>query len=238
MTVLLQRFRPTAGAIVSRKGIALSPFEVIGVVPDSARRPERPLNAVPWMYVPLTSLGDFPTVFTLFARAPQPVELVPDLSRLIEDTDRGLPWTRVEPASAIFDAEASPTRSLTAGVGSSGLVALGLAAAGLFAVLAYSVSLRAREIGIRIALGAAPRRVTALVLRQAFRLTLTGIVIGYALALPLAHTMRVVFLGVSPFDPMALVPVAVALLVTAFIAAAVPARRAAAVDPVAMLRSE
>jgi ABC-type antimicrobial peptide transport system permease subunit len=144
----------------------------------------------------------------------------------------------VEPASAIFDAEASPTRSLTAGVGSSGLVALGLAAAGLFAVLAYSVSLRAREIGIRIALGAAPRRVTALVLRQAFRLTLTGIVIGYALALPLAHTMRVVFLGVSPFDPMALVPVAVALLVTAFIAAAVPARRAAAVDPVAMLRSE
>jgi ABC-type lipoprotein release transport system permease subunit len=63
-------------------------------------------------------------------------------------------------------------------------------------------------------------------------------VIGYALALPLASLIRVVFLGVSPFDPVAIAPVALALLLTALIAAAVPARRAAAVDPVVVLRAE
>jgi ABC-type antimicrobial peptide transport system permease subunit len=238
MSLSVQRLRRVAGALVSRSEIVPVPVDVVGVVPDSVRRPDRPLNAVPWMYLPLSALTDFPTAFTVFARTPQPGELAPDLSRLISDTDRRVPWTRVQTASEIFSTETSPTRSLAAGVGSSGLVALALAAAGLFAVLAYSVSLRSREIGIRMALGAAPRRVTSLVLRQAFRLTLIGILIGYALALPLASTIRVVFLGVSPFDPIAMVPVALALLVTAFVAAAVPARRAASVDPVAVLRAE
>ncbi|HYN05903.1 MAG TPA: ABC transporter permease [Vicinamibacterales bacterium] len=236
LTVSVQRFRQIVGALHTRSEVSVA--EIVGVVPDSVRGPNRPLYAVPWMYFPLDPRTDFPTMFTLFGRTSQPVELAPDLSRLITETDRGAAWTRVEPAAAIFAAETSPTRSLAAGVGSSGLVALMLAAAGLFAVLAYSVSLRSREIGIRMALGAAPRRVTGLVLRQAFRLTLTGIVIGYALALPLAHAIRVVFLGVSPLDPVALVPVGLALLLTACIAAAVPARRAASVDPVTVLRSE
>ena len=238
LTISVQRFRRVAGAVVTRSEIVPVPVDIIGVVPDSVRRPDRPLNAVPWMYFPLDALTEFPTVFTVFARTAQPDELAPDLSRLISDTDRRGPWTRVQTAAEIFSTETGPARSLAAGVGSSGLVALALAATGLFAVLAYTVSLRSREIGIRMALGAAPRRVTALVLRQAFRLTLTGILSGYALALPLAHTIRGVFLGVSPFDPIAMVPVALALLLTAFIAAAVPARRAASVDPVAVLRAE
>jgi ABC-type antimicrobial peptide transport system permease subunit len=76
------------------------------------------------------------------------------------------------------------------------------------------------------------------VLRQAVRLTVIGIIAGYALALPLAHTIRFVFLGVSPLDPIAMAPVAIALLVTTFAAAALPARRAMAVDPVAVLRAD
>jgi ABC-type antimicrobial peptide transport system permease subunit len=157
---------------------------------------------------------------------------------MMTSLDGRIPWGRVETAAAVFEREASPTRSLAGWIGASGLVALGLASAGLFAVLAYSVSLRSREIGIRIALGAEPRRVTRLVVRQALRLTLVGIIAGYALALPLAQTIRFVFLGVSPLDPIAMAPVAAALLLTTLAAAALPARRAAAVDPVAVLRAE
>jgi ABC-type antimicrobial peptide transport system permease subunit len=168
----------------------------------------------------------------------RPDEIAPELSRVITGLDGRLPWARVETGAAVFANETSPTRSLAGWVGSSGLVALGLASAGLFAVLAYSVSLRSREIGIRIALGAGPRRVTRLVLRQALRLTLVGIIAGYALALPLAYTIRFVFLGVSPLDPIAMAPVAGALLVTTLAAAVLPARRAASVDPVTVLRAD
>ncbi len=236
MTVSVQRYRSIAGALRARSDTVLA--DIVGVVPDSVRYPNRPLRAVPSIYFPMSAISEFPTVFTLFARTAHPAELAPELSRLITETDRRVPWTRVEPASAIFAAESSPTRSLAVGVGSSGVVALALAAAGLFAMLAYSVSLRSREIGIRMALGAAPHRVTRMVLRQALVVTLVGIAAGYALALPIANAIQSVFLGISPFDPIALAPVALALLMTAFVAAAVPARRAASVDPVAILRSE
>jgi hypothetical protein len=239
MTMAVRRFMPNpAMPSVYVRDPRSYPVEIVGVVPDSVRRPDRPLRSTPFAYFPLNTEADVPTTFTLFARAERPDDMAPELRRMIMGLDGRTPWGRVETAAALFASEASPTRSLAGWIGTSGLVALGLASAGLFAVLAYSVSLRSREIGIRIALGAGPSRVTRLVLRQALRLTLVGIVAGYGLALPLAYTIRFVFLGVSPLDPIAMAPVAGALLITTLVAAVLPARRAAAVDPVTVLRAD
>ncbi len=117
-------------------------------------------------------------------------------------------------------------------------VALLLAAVGLFGVLAYSVSLRTREIGVRIALGADPQRVARLVVRQGLALALTGAALGLAGALALTHLMESLVFGVKPTDPYTFALVAALLVAVAAAASYLPARRAARVDPMAALRAE
>jgi putative ABC transport system permease protein len=104
--------------------------------------------------------------------------------------------------------------------------------------MAYLVSLRRHEIGIRMAIGARPADVLRLVLRQAMRLGLVGSVSGLAITIPLAMLLRAALVGVSPLDPVAtLTPVAMLALVT-LLAATLPARRAARIDPIRALRED
>jgi predicted permease len=119
----------------------------------------------------------------------------------------------------------------------AGLATL-LAAVGLYAVLAYSVAQRTREIGVRMALGADAGRVRGLVLRQVGLLTLTGGLIGLGAAVALARAARSLLFGVTGHDPLALGGAALALAAVAFGAGYLPARRASRVDPMASLRSE
>ena len=111
-----------------------------------------------------------------------------------------------------------------------------LAAVGLFAMMAYVVSLRTRELGIRVALGARSGDVVGLVVRQAVRLAVYGSIAGVAIAVPIAFGLRALLAGVSPLDPLALAPTLALLFVVAIAAAVIPARRAARVDPVSVLR--
>ncbi len=119
-----------------------------------------------------------------------------------------------------------------------GLIALILAAAGLYSVMAYAVSQRTREIGIRMALGARPRKVLADVMWQGAALTLAGLAVGIALSLAGARLVAGMLVGVSANDPATFAGAGIFLTAVALVASYVPARRAARVDPMVALRLE
>jgi predicted permease len=123
-------------------------------------------------------------------------------------------------------------------VGLFGAVALMLAMAGVFGVMAYSVSRRTREIGVRVALGARSQDVLAMILGQGLRTVLIGIVIGLAGSFALTRTIQSLLFGVTPSDPLTFCAVVVLLMAVALLACYVPARRVAKVDPMVALRYE
>jgi putative ABC transport system permease protein len=119
-----------------------------------------------------------------------------------------------------------------------GVLALLLAAVGVYGVTSYAVSLRTREIGVRMALGADARSTVGLVLRRSMVTTMAGIALGWVGAVGVARSMSALVYKVRPADPVTLGGVAVLLVVIAMAASAVPARRAARIDPMAALRQE
>jgi len=121
---------------------------------------------------------------------------------------------------------------------SLGLLALSLAAVGLYGVMAYSVAQRTREIGIRVALGAQPRDVLGIVFSQGMRLVGIGVALGAAGGAAVSRVLRRLFFGLSPFDPIAYVSMSMFLVAVALLACYLPARRATKVDPLTALRHE
>jgi ABC-type antimicrobial peptide transport system permease subunit len=134
--------------------------------------------------------------------------------------------------------QVAPVRTMAILSAAYALLALFLAGFGLFAVLAHDVSQRTQEIGIRMALGALPRSVLALVLRQGLLLTLAGLAAGIVGAVLITRTMQALLFGVSPTEPAVFGAIAVLLLFVAFLACWVPARRAMRLDPLEALRQE
>jgi predicted permease len=129
-------------------------------------------------------------------------------------------------------------RLMAALAGAFGLLALVLAAVGIYGLLAYAVSQRTREIGIRVALGAQRSRVMALVVRGARRPLVIGLAVGLPTALALSRLIQSMLFGLTPTDPLAIGGATLLLIVVAHLAAYVPARRAARIDPLIALRSE
>jgi len=131
-----------------------------------------------------------------------------------------------------------PARLGAVGVSVVGVVAMALAAIGLYGVIAYAVARRSREIGIRMALGAQPSAVVALVLRQGLGLTAAGLGVGTVIALGAATALSRALYGISVVDPMAWGATIAILVTVAALANALPARRAAVIDPSTALRAE
>lgn len=123
-------------------------------------------------------------------------------------------------------------------LGAIGILALALAAVGLYGVIAYAVSQRTQEMGVRLALGAAPGDLLRMVLRQGVTLTVIGLAVGLVLALGAVGFMRSLLPGITPRDPVTFIGIPLILCLVAVIAALIPARRASAVDPVVALRYE
>ena len=142
------------------------------------------------------------------------------------------------PAAEIAATTVAPTRIGAMLLGSFGVLALLLASVGLYGVIAYSVSLRTREVGVRMALGAKPRDIARLVLGQGGRLALAGIGIGAALAAGAGKVLESMLYGVGAFDPAAYAIAAALLLAVAVAANLVPALQAARIDPMRVLRGE
>ena len=123
-------------------------------------------------------------------------------------------------------------------VGAFGALALGLAGIGVYGVMSLIVSERTREVGVRLALGAEPAQLLTMIVGQAAKLAVIGVVIGLAVAVPIVPLLDSQLYGIKSFDPLTFLSVPVALLVIAALAAMVPARKAMRIDPLAALRIE
>ena len=150
--------------------------------------------------------------------------------------DPGLPVFNVVPLSEAISVSLLPARIAGSLLGAVGMLALMLAALGIYGVLSYLVRARTREIGVRVAIGATPRAVATLVVRQAMTWTAAGAVIGIALAAALTRFLASFLYGVSPADPWTFGGVSLLLVLVACAAAIAPAVRASRLDPLVALR--
>jgi putative ABC transport system permease protein len=146
--------------------------------------------------------------------------------------------TSVQPLRAVMSIALFPSQAAALMLSALGIVAWVLSVAGLYGVVAYSVSRRIPEIGIRMALGATPRSILRLLLKDGIALAVVGVAIGIAAALAGAPALDVLLAGVTPFDPVTYLSVAVALLVTAAAASYWPARKGTRLTPSNALRNE
>jgi ABC-type antimicrobial peptide transport system permease subunit len=147
-------------------------------------------------------------------------------------------FTEDASAEDIAQTTMAPTRIGAMVVAAFGALALLLAAVGLYGVIAYSVSRRTREVGIRMAVGARPRQVLTMVLAQGARLALVGAAIGAIASAAVGRVLESLLYGVSRFDPIAYAIAAIVLLATAVAANVIPALVAARIDPVKALRTD
>jgi len=187
------------------------------------------------LYRQATNLGGY----TYVLRSPlAPAQLIPALRNATKQIDPDLPLTQIRTQQQEIDADMQQERmfaSLTAGFG---LLALALACVGIYGIMAYTVSQRTNEIGIRLALGAARERIRAMVLRETAWLAAIGVAIGLAATLALARLIQSMLYGLKPYDPLTLGASMLVLLLVAFIAGWIPAYRASQVNPIDALRSE
>ena len=158
--------------------------------------------------------------------------------QIVRDIDPSLPAFSMSPLADIVSESVAERRFSMLLLGLFAFVALFLAAVGLYGVVAYTVGQRTQEIGLRMAIGAAPGQVMRMVIGGGMKLAILGVVIGTAAALGLAEYVASLLFGVTPFDPASYAATAGVLLAVAAIACFVPARRAMRVDPIVALRQE
>jgi ABC-type antimicrobial peptide transport system permease subunit len=176
--------------------------------------------------------------FIVIRTVGDPAALTEMVRREARAIDKDLPVYDLRTMLQVRSESVAERRFLLLLVGAFGLLALMLAAVGVYGVMSVAVSERTQEVGVRLALGAQPSGVLRMIVSHASRLTLAGIVIGLLLTWPLTPLLESQLFGVRAADPMTLVGVPMVLLVTAIIAALVPARRAMRVDPVQALREQ
>jgi hypothetical protein len=218
-------------------------YTVIGVVGDTR---DTSLAAPPTqaVYIPETleegsGFGQTKRTMALVVRtAGAGATIDPAVRQAVRELDPTLPLFDVRPMTAVFRAATAQLSFIILVLGGAAAVTLILSAVGLYGVLAYVVTLRRRELGIRIALGATPRAVAAAMTRYGIALTSVGILFGLAIFALVARFLRALLFGVAASDPLTLGGSALTLLAVAMLASWVPARRAARVDPADALRAE
>ena len=213
-------------------------FRIVGVVQNSKiyRLTEAPQ---PYFYVPMRQIYRPEMGLVFYVRASSSISsAITALQRQAQAVDPAVPVFDVTSLNDIIAASLFTQRISASLLGVLGNVALLLAAVGLYGVMAYSVAQRTNEIGIRMALGALSRDVLRLVLGQAAKLAMMGVVVGTAVALALTRLMSTLLFGVSATDPTTFAGVALLLAVVALAASYIPVRRAMKLDPMVALRYE
>jgi predicted permease len=215
-------------------GIRNEPYEIIGIVGDTRYQS---LQGEPsaTMYVPTR---EFLFVNLVIRTQGDPLSLVGGVRKEVNALDPDQPIAAIRPMTEWVAMSAAGARYRTTLLGLFALLAMILAATGIYGVMSYSVAQRTQEIGVRMALGARPLDVLKLVVRQGMMLALIGVIVGLAGALALTRVMSSLLFGVTERDPITFVAVAALLIVVAFISCFVPAHRATRVDPLIALRCE
>jgi putative ABC transport system permease protein len=212
------------------------PYQVVGVV-RSARLADPREEADPAMYLPMLQAG--PLVARIVVRtAGDPEGLAGPIRAIVRRHDRNVLMSDVQTMDAVVDRAFADFRMMVRYLGLFAAVALFLAAVGLYGALAYDVSQRAHEIGVRAAMGATRAGILALVLRRGTWLVGIGMVAGVAAACPGTRLVRHLLFDTVPLDPAVYAGAVLALGVVAAAACVVPALRATQIDPAVVLRGE
>ena len=217
---------------------------VVGIVGDAKNQAldEDPRQEA---YVPLPQqaaavggIGPSRSLTMVIRTAVEPTSLISQVRQEVSSVDRNIPITRVRTMEQVLEAAVVQPRFNVILLVVFGVIALCLGAIGIYGVIAYTVAQRTHEIGARMALGATRGDVLKLVIRQGMELAVAGVAIGTAAALGLTRLMTGLLYGVGPTDPLTFAAIAVLLVLVAFVACFVPARRATKVDPIIALRYE
>jgi predicted permease len=227
-------------------------FRIVGIVRDAKfagfnlSQPARPMFYVPLAqnveYKPddvmrrVEVQSHFIGGILLVTNAP-PGSLEPVLTRMLADLDPNMTITSIRTMQQQVELTFSQERAVAGLAGLFGIVALILAAIGLYGVTAYTVAQRTNEIGIRMALGASRGKVVQIVLQGAFTRVAIGLLLGLPLAVGAGRLISSELYGVSSWDPLALMVAAGALAISAFFASIIPASRAASISPMETLRN-
>jgi putative ABC transport system permease protein len=210
--------------------------EIVGVV-GSVRYDGLANTPRPMMYAPLAQDG-FGTMWVVARTTGDPVDLMTEARQVVRSLDPALPAYSMNTLEDVISESIAPRRFPMLLLGLFAAIALGLAAVGLYGVVAYGVSLRTQEIGIRMAIGAGRGDVLRMIVAGGMRVALIGVVAGIAGALALSRLLRTMLFGVTVVDPASYAVTALMLLTVAALACYIPARRAMRLDPLTALRQE
>ena len=212
-------------------------YAIVGIVP-SVRHGEVGIEPkIPQIYWPAAQFSDLQTTLLLRTEG-EPTALLPSIRAVVRSIDPQVPIFATRTMEQAVAASVGTQRLSATLIAGFSILALFLAALGLYGVLAYSVTQRTREIGIRIALGSPQSGIYGLIVRRAMMMVGLGIFAGVALAISCGPLIRHLVYGVAPYDPATIIGVAVLLIAIATLACLLPARRAARVDPIQALRTE
>ena len=211
--------------------------EIVGVVADVVYAPldRRPNRAS--FYTPYTQFT-YASRMVFVRTSSDPMSVVPGVRRAIAGVDPELAMRDVQPLSEVVSGSWARHRFDAVLFGGFGVLALLLAASGIFAVLSYAVQTRTREFGVRIALGADSARVVRDVLKEGMGFPIVGLLVGIGAALGTTRLLQSALYEVSPQEPRVFIGTALLLLITAAAACVLPAWRATRTDPIAALRAE
>jgi len=236
---MARRYWPEGTALGGRIRKGETTIEVVGIAADTkyASLTERP---VAQLFYPL-SQRNASTVRLIARTTGDPTALVGGLRDALRGLDANLPVYDARTMQEHMQGALFVQRMAADLLGAMGVLALLLAAIGLYGVMSYAVSQRTQEMGIRLALGASPGSLLGMVVGQGMKLTAIGLLIGMALALGAFGSIgavRSLLPGISPLDPMTFIAVPLTLTLIALVASWIPARRAGRVDPLVALRVE
>ena len=210
---------------------------IIGVV-GTIKHNDLTEDAKPVIYYPYSQAPWYSGLYLTVRTRQDPAAVMQEARAKVAEIDRNLPVYNVTPLQERLDQSLGARRLAMVVLSAFAVVALLLALLGVYGVLSYSTSRRAHELGIRMALGAVPGDLIRMVLGSGLALTLVGLAVGLAGFLMLARLLSTVLYGVTPRDPVTIVAGVAVLASGAILAAYIPARRAARVDPVEALREE
>jgi putative ABC transport system permease protein len=236
---MAQRYWPGQNPVGKEMSLAFGQrqrLEIVGVVATGKYRSLQEENQ-PFMFRPFAQVYEAQAALVVQTTG-DPKSMLATVQRAIHAVDPNLPVLDAETLAQYMSIPLFVPRFTVTLLGVFGVLALLLAALGLSGVVAYYVGLRTREIGVHMALGAAPRDVLELVVKQGMRLSLAGVLIGLVAALGVSRVLSGLLFGIRPTDPITYISVALVLTTTMLLACYLPARRATKVDPMVALRYE